>query len=115
MLQSDKKYYSKQITARFLAAMDAITSNREKGKITAQAFGNSVGMSSSNINRLRTSEENTITVESLARLSILYKISPAWLITGEGKMFLKEQDSLESRLEKMEESISYLIKHVKKD
>ncbi|MEO9145069.1 MAG: hypothetical protein ABI237_05880 [Ginsengibacter sp.] len=105
----DKKYYSKQVTLRFLKAMDAITGNRESGKITAQAFGNSVGMSSSNINRLRSPEtENTITVESLARLCENYKISPAWLITGEGKMLSKEKDNLEKRLGKIEKQLDDL-------
>lgn len=84
---TDKKYFSYHITQRFLLAMDRVLANRSNGKVTAQAFGDVVGIKSSNLNRLReTTGENSVTVEACARLCDHYKISANWLITGEGEM-----------------------------
>jgi DNA-binding Xre family transcriptional regulator len=96
----DKKYFSKQITARFILAMDHIISDRQNGKVTATAFGAIVGISGSNLTRLRDSNgENTVTTEAIGRLCDHYKISAYWLITGKGSM--DENDELTSSLKKI--------------
>lgn len=108
---SDKKYYSYHITQRFLIAMDRILGNRQNGKVTANAFGDTVGIWSSNINRLRSSAgEYTVTLEAVARMCEVYKISPYWLITGKGEMFTNAElyaayESLETRVHDIEEAL----------
>lgn len=108
---TDKKYYSYQITQRFLAAMDRILGNRINGKVTAAAFGDIVGMSASNINRLRSSSgENTVTLEAVAKICEVYKISPYWLLTGKGEMYTNAElfsayENLEARVLDIEEAM----------
>lgn len=105
---NNKKKHAAVITQRFLAAMDRITGNRSKGKITAAAFGKVVGITSSNLTRLRNkTNENFVTLEAVARICEAYKISPAWLITGKGEMYeskAEQSASLEMRLKKLEKS-----------
>lgn len=108
---TEKKYYSYHITQRFLMAMDRILGNRQNGKLTANAFGETVGMSASNINRLRNSAgENTVTLEAIARLCEVYKISPYWLLTGKGEMYTNAElfaayESLEERVGDIEDAM----------
>lgn len=120
---TDKKYYSYHITQRFLMAMDRILGNRQNGKVTANAFGESISMSSSNINRLRTSAgENTVTLEAVARMCEIYKISPYWLLTGKGEMYTNAElfaayESLAARVGDIEQSlieIQTTLKTIKK-
>jgi transcriptional regulator with XRE-family HTH domain len=110
MAMSDKKYYSMQITRRFLKAMDNIIANREHGKVTAQSFGEVVGISGSNLIRLRSSKgENVITVEALGRICDKYNVSADWLVTGAGKIFVGDkEDPVEKRLNRLESEIKYL-------
>jgi hypothetical protein len=108
---TDKKYYSYHITQRFLLAMDRIIGNRRNGKVTAAAFGEIVGMKASNISRLRDSTgENCVTVEAIGRIYEHYKISPYWLITGQGDMWSNDElyaayQALEIRVSDTEEAI----------
>lgn len=83
----EKRKFSIDITQRFLAAMDQITGTRSSGKVTVKEFGEVVAMTSSNINRLRNSTgEHNVTIEAIGRMCHFYKISPCWLITGEGDL-----------------------------
>ncbi len=115
---TDKKYFSYLITQRFLLAMDRILGNRQKGKVTATSFGEIVGMSGSNLIRLRTSAgENTVTLEAIARMCNQWKISPYWLITGNGEMFTNAElyaayETLEVRLQDVETSINMIEKTI---
>ncbi len=111
---TDKKYFSYNITQRFLFAMDRILGNRSMGKVTAQAFGDAVGMKASNIFRLRESTgENTVTVEAIGRLCNHYKISPYWLITGDGDMYSNSElmtayKTLEGRMSNIEDAVKQI-------
>jgi hypothetical protein len=120
---TDKKYYSYHITQRFIMAMDRIIGNRRNGKVTAQSFGDVVGIKSSNLKRLRDSTgENSVTVEAIGRLYEHYKISPYWLITGQGDMWSNDElyaayEALELRMSDAEEAIKQfesVYKKVKK-
>lgn len=112
MKPTDKKYYSYQVTQRFLVAMDRILGNRQNGKVTAYSFGETVGMTSSNLNRLRSSNgENAVTVEAIGRMCEVYKISPYWLLTGKGEMFTNAElyaayESLEARVHDIEDALA---------
>jgi len=83
---TDKKYFSKRITQRFLEAMDLIVgSTTPEGKITAYAFGEQIGVSSSNLSRMRNDTDyRDITLEAVARLCYHYGYSAEWLINGTG-------------------------------
>lgn len=94
MASIDKKYYSQEITKRFLKAMDAIISDRENGKVTARDFGETVGMAGSNITRLRDADAgHSVTVEAIAKICLNYDISPSWLILGDGEMYDQTEKS----------------------
>lgn len=111
MNKRDKKYYSVQITKRFITAMDKIIGTRDKkGKITTKSFGEVVGISSSNLNRLRSSTgENVVTVEAVGRLCNHYKVSPHWLIAGQGDPLSNGvMESIETRVKKLEETVKAL-------
>lgn len=106
-----KKHHSSQITARFLEAMDRIVADRTNGKITAGKFGEAVGISGSNLTRLRTSPDHHVTVEAVGRICAKYKISAAWLITGKGQMFTEAKgDNLEKRVSELEKAVARLKK-----
>lgn len=105
----DKKYFSKEISERFIRAMDRIMANRSKGKITAQKFGEMVGISSSNIGRIRAlPDEHFVTIEAIGRLCHHYNISPFWIITGQGEM--ESIDKLKDILGNLESRVSGLEK-----
>lgn len=89
---TDKKYYSTQITDRFFFAMDRIIGSRGAGKVTASAFGDTVGIKSSNLNRIRNSHgENFVTIEAIGRLCNHYRISAFWLLTGQGDLYSNDE------------------------
>lgn len=108
---SDKKFHSYQITNRFLMAMDRILGNRQNGKVTANKFSETVKMSSSNISRLRTSApDHIVTLEAIARMCEVYKISPYWLLTGKGEMYTNAElfsayETLAARVSDIEQSL----------
>ena len=110
MHHTDKKYYSSHITKRFLFAMDHITGSKTTGKVTAKLFGDIVGISSSNLNRIRNNPaEHAVTIEAIGRLCHHYKISPYWLITGQGDMYNNDElktayKTLESRFADLEKA-----------
>jgi DNA-binding Xre family transcriptional regulator len=108
-----------EITKRALSAIDSITADRTAGKITYQAIGDTIGISSSNINRMRNLSGNFITVEACAKLCDNYKISPEWLLLNVGPMKSDTLDNtdegiadrvknLESKYVQLEKSISAL-------
>jgi len=109
----DKKYYSYQVTQRFLQAMDHLL---EREKITAAAFGEIVRIPSSNLARLRTSTgENTVTTEAIARICDHWKVSPYWLITGDGEIFTDASlfaayESIETRVMEVEKAVKSIGK-----
>lgn len=109
---TDKKYYSKEITERFLFAMDRILGSRGSGKVTAKNFGDIVGISSSNLNRIRNNpSEYFVTIEAIGRICNHYRISAFWLLTGEGDLFSNDELAsayriLTSRVEQVENRVS---------
>ncbi len=99
------KKHSIEITKRFLKAMDLILADRG---MKAGEFGEVVGMPASNISRLRAGGSNYVTLEAAAIMCKLYKISPSWLILGEGDMNLSEPSVLKdlmSRVAKLEKVV----------
>lgn len=89
---TDKKYFSYQITERFFFAMDRILGSRSAGKITAQAFGKTVGITSNNLNRIRNNPgEHFVTIEAIGRLCNNYRISAYWLLTGQGDLYSNDE------------------------
>lgn len=89
----DKKYFSKQITWRFLEAMDSIIGNTTMGKVTAGEFGEKVGITGANLSRLRYSDgEHSVTLEAIGRICKEYNISSEWLIMGKGSMFAEAKN-----------------------
>lgn len=108
---TDKKYFSYQITQRFLFAMDRILGSRGSGKVTAKAFGEIVGIDSSNLIRLRKNAgEQFVTVEAIGRLCHHYKISSFWLLTGQGDLYSNDElaaayRTLDDRLREVESSL----------
>ena len=110
----DNKFFSKEISQRFIQAMDRIMSDRSNGKITAQIFGEQVGIASSNINRIRTNPDtHFVTTEAIGRLCYYYpQVSATWLITG-----ASETEGLEdvlSSLKKLESRVKGLEKKAPK-
>jgi DNA-binding Xre family transcriptional regulator len=117
--KSDKKYYSYHITQRFLKVVDSIVGNRSNGKITYKELCKSIGMTSSNLNRLRdsTTGDNCVTVEAIGRLCEFYKVSPATLIldissdiSGTYEALEKRVSVTESRIDKIETLVKNKIK-----
>lgn len=92
--------HSRQVTKRFLIAFDRITADRSEGKITQKSLGEKLGISSSNINRLRSSQDHNVTLEACCRICEQYGISPAWLLLGK-----EETGNLEGRLTATEEEL----------
>lgn len=108
----DKKQFSKKITGRFLEAVDTIISNRKNGRITLNIIGDIIGMSASNIARLRTSENNIVTVEAIGRLCKHYNISPAWIILGKGEMMQGIPSTTDQRLSNIEKEVKMLNRKI---
>lgn len=107
----DTKYFSKEISFRFIQAMDKILSDRSKGKITAKIFGDKVGIASSSINRIRTNpESHFVTIEALGRLCYHFDVSPVWLITG--KEELESLQNLMGSLKQLEVRINAIEKKI---
>lgn len=102
--------HSREITERWLFAIDRIMGNRSNGKVTQQRLGDELGISSSNINRLRNDQERNVTLEACARICSIYKISPYWLLLGEGELYSNSElfsayEALEKRLSEAEKSL----------
>lgn len=83
------KFHTKKITVRFLDIMDEVTGARSAGKIPASEFGSIVGISSSNLTRMR-GKTNYVTVEAIAKLCMHFHVSETWLISGLGKKYNTE-------------------------
>lgn len=107
--------FSYQTTQRFLFALDRILGNRANGKITQQRIGEEIGISSSNINRLRTDPSRRVTLEACCRLCDLYKVSAFWLLLGKGDMYSNDElltayKTLEGRLGELENVVKAIEK-----
>jgi len=106
----DKKYYSKQISERFLEAKNEIIAEE---KISNYKFGESVGLDSSNILRLeKTPEVNTVPLEALAKLVLIYNYSADWLIKGYGPK--KNTSGIEDQLSELRKRISHCESSISK-
>jgi hypothetical protein len=107
-----KYHFTDEINARFLQAIDSILRDRSKGKVTDKAIGETIGMASTNITRIRNSQDslnkNSFTLEAVGRLLHFYKVSPTWLLTGQGEMMMFS--NLESQVKSLKERISGLEK-----
>lgn len=102
--------YSRAVTKRFLIAFDRIRADRTTGKITQAALGEILGISSTNINRLRTSEQHNVTLEACCKICDLYKVSPAWLLMG-----IEENDNdFEKRITLLERKVYQISKKLAK-
>lgn len=104
-----EKTYSRDITQRFLEAVDHLVI---KEKTTYQRFGEMIGVTSSNINRMRIAPDaNFVTLETVARMVDQFQISAIWLITGTGDMENNDhlqtiQNVLANRMDVLEKAIS---------
>lgn len=72
-----------------LLAKERYPESREVDIIT------SLGLSPANYYRMRSSDGNYPTLDQCAEISILYGISPAWLITGKG--FIKDEKKINGK------------------
>lgn len=105
------KEFTQAITERFLHARKQILLDRSNGKITAKDFSDTVGMSQSNIARIeRNPGEFNVTLEAVGRICHFYKISPYWIIIGNGEMrnfsdVVKEQQNLKKRVIGLEKAV----------
>ena len=109
--------YGYQVTQRFLFAVDRIIGNRSAGKITQQRLGDTIGISSSNINRLRTDPDRKVTLEACCRLCDHYKISAYWLLLGKGEMYSNDElfaayQALELRTGDLEKTVAAIEKSI---
>jgi DNA-binding Xre family transcriptional regulator len=117
---TDKKYFTRTITDRFLFAIDRIVGNRGAGKVTYQKLGDVIGINSSNITRIRSNPDaNAVTVEAIGRLCHNYKVSPYWLITGNGEMYSNDElinayNNLEGRVDQLEKAVHLVEKALSK-
>ncbi len=116
---TDKKYHSYHITRRFLFAVDRIVGNRTNGKTSYKEVCEIIGMSSSNLQRLRESTgENCVTVEAIGRLCSHYKISSSYLILEIGNLYadleiFSAYESLEKRMSKVEDAVKQIELSIK--
>ena len=108
--KTDKRYFSYQITKRFLNTADKIIGSRKDGKkITAKMFGDTIGIASSNLNRIRQNPtENFVTIEALGRLCHFYNISPDSIL-----LFRENDDSIMQVIISMEKGLSTLKNRLK--
>lgn len=115
---ADTKRYTIEVNQRFLEAMEAILAQKVNGIETALAFGKEIGITSSNLNRLRHSAGgNTVSLEAIGRLIRTFKVSALWLMTGKGDMFNNDitvlhQSDLDRKLKALKSMISDLNKTV---
>lgn len=100
--------HGREITNRFLLAMDEIVGSTRFNKITARDFGSEIGITSSNLTRLRSSKTNRVSLEAIGKLCEIYKVSPDWLITGVGTPWKINNPSLEKRMDGFEKTITDL-------
>lgn len=78
---------STAINKRFLQAVDAILSDTSGGKYTKAIIAADIGTTNSNINRLATDPNRSITLEQAAKFCELYEVSTDWLLLGAGSMW----------------------------
>ena len=83
--------FSGDVTQRFLMAVDTIMGNRSTGKVTQKQIGDITGINSTNISRLRTDPERSVSLEACCRLCYFYKVSTFWLLLGEGQMWSNDE------------------------
>lgn len=76
---TDNKYYRKQATIRFLQAKEEVCKAE-----TAKNFAQVVGMGANNIDRLKVSESNFVTIDAICKLCLHYNYSYAWIMAGIG-------------------------------
>lgn len=98
--------YSYHVTQRFLFVVDRLLGKRGAGKITQEKLGNDVGISSSNINRLRNDPSRSVTLEACCRICDIYKVSPSWLLLDIGEMFGNAE--LQTAYELLEKRVTIL-------
>ncbi len=75
------KELTREVSLRFIKIADEIMGVKQ---LTQNQFADSVSMTSSNLIRIEKSEDNNVSIESLCLLIQLYKVSPVWLLTGQG-------------------------------
>jgi hypothetical protein len=106
-----------EITERFLRAINTIIGNRDIGKQTQALIGEVVGISSSNINRMRSDPSRRVSVDACGRLCDHYKVSTHWLLLGEGQMYSNDEllaayKNIEKRMNDLEKSFLSLEKEM---
>lgn len=89
------KPHAKEVTIRFLQEMDRVVGRN----LTATAFGIKVGMTVSNINRLRSAGNTCVTVEACCLLMLHFGTDANWLMAGKQN----KTDSVEDRLKRLEQ------------
>lgn len=108
--------YSRLVTERFLKEMDRIIGRKDGVKVTQNMFADIVGITSSNLTRLRRSQDNYVTLDALCKMIEHYGTSPVWLMTGEvpdknvGDMAGKAYRELDQRLKKVEKQLNGVTK-----
>lgn len=78
------KRHTREVTERFLEAADEIIGTKSSGRSTQTEFCVIVGISPSNLVRMKKEDSNNVTIEALCSLIEHYNYSPTWLLTGTG-------------------------------
>lgn len=107
------------MTKRFLEASDIIMSEKQ---LTQFQYASTVDIASSNLVRMRNSQDNNVSLESICEMVHRYGISSSWLITGKGDKYadpakVAAQGIVKSRIVGMElavDEIKQALKILKK-
>jgi transcriptional regulator with XRE-family HTH domain len=69
----------------------------ETSKLTQSAFAGRIGIKQPALNNLLTGRSQTPSIQTLQLLRAEFNVSPLWLLTGEGEMFLSVQRQTQVR------------------
>ena len=112
-----EKKHSKLVAARFLKAMKQIIANGIEGVKNQTDFVEKVGEYKQSITKIASGTRYP-TIDVLCNTCLLFKVSPGWLLLGQGEMFstgpVTFDMSILTRLNDIEKAIGNQKKQVKK-
>ena len=89
------KLYSIQITKRFLIAYDSIM---QRENIASYVLAEKLGLTGSNVTRMKNSTNNYVTVDAMGAMSNLFGIAGTWLLSGFGDMNQNQKQVLQNSI-----------------